>query len=1667
MLLWVTHRPQTSSSLALLTGSSAARTKACPGRDLGEGVRGRNILSLAADPADGQRLYAGLNIGLFVTADGGSTWNAVQGPGSGILSVATSPVDGNRVYAGTFGRGIFVSRDRGESWSAGGNEIGAEMIFAIAAAPVDAETVYAGSASGLFRSNDGGNSWEAVGVELAGHSVRAIQLSAVDPNLMIVGTFGGGLFRSRDGGQSWSTSNDGLGDLGIRSLAVDEASVRQLNDQDDVPRTGEPQVMYVATSTGGFYRTKDGGVSWLAINDGLPGLAARAVLINPADANRILGGGIADGVWEIDFDPEPQIELAGVPVDFGEVDVGVLSVHGLTILNSGSAELIVSGMDLPASEFAVAPDPPFAVAPQAETRVEVRFLPQRNGLVEASLTLRSNDPDEREITVAVRGTGIQPRLVVEPEQVLFNDVRLGEFADTTVVVTNAGTADITIRNAFFDNSTFRLLEFEPRLLRRGERMFLPVRFAPEQALGHTGRLILLTDALTQPRFEINVDGEGVAPVISLSERSVDFGTVVIKGTRPFEVQVSNGGNVDLVIERIELLSAPFAIQSEGAATVAPGSTFSIDLTFAPLTSGVAEDTLRVFSNALAPFDVVELPLHGVGGALALTANPPVSINPGAARMIIADLDRDGSRDIVLADSVLGVLQVLLNDGQALVPETNKSVYPGLLSAFEPWDEPVAVAAATIFDIGPDLIVADRVAQSVSIIRNNGLGGFNDRREDIFIGHDIAELQAMDLDADGDVDIAVASAESPSLTMLFNNGLGTFNARTTELIGGMPTAMKSANLNSDGRADLVVATESRDGVSVLLSNGLGGFERRSDFNVGLLPVDVEIVDYDADGDNDIVTANRGSLDFSLLANDGFGSFPVEPIQVSTGTQTENRLQPQALALSDLSADEFSDLVAVGPESPHIVFLENDAGLGFSPKDLLTSSTPARSVEIVDMNGDGVNDLVVFSSSASQVQVFINENTRRQDPPRPPTKVSARDVPRDLGRQIEISWHAPELNEQIGRTTTYTIYRSTTADGTFESIGEALAGFRTFVDTRAPLGETFYYKVVAGNASSMSELSAATSAASRPAPFFELELLNEPRFSVGDTLRVKTFVTPADHAVSGLSLYITFDDSVLTLIDAIDDPESVAPVSPFRLDGELRTDGLTWLPEDQAVVENRLHQGSTNRIDISLVGLVLPPGNDPIPLGEIWFLTGTDAVTDITIDDEFQFNRSSGVIDGETGAWILPFISPRPTQVTIRDFPVTGQVELEGRDRDRDVSMDLVFIDEEGGQLASPLNDENRLRPGIQVTLDADGGFQLAQIPAGTYRVFAKSPSYLRGRVVLGENALTGVPVGQTSEEVGGLSRPHLNFEWVDADSLVVPVLPAGDGNDDNRVNLADFGLLVRYFGVNQDNRADWTIAQTLDFDASDMIDLADFFLLAQNFGEVGLEPFAVAKQAPAPGWVRPQADPPEHQVLLVGEVGAISGFAIAFAGDQELEYSQEGTIWQGEGMQIHQWQKGDLHWFVGALTEPDRQVYGDGVLARVSDVGEMPVRHVEVLTPEGDVVRPTVRASVQVPSQSALLQNYPNPFNPTTVIPFQVGSEAAFVGIDSELPDGGGRWVELEIFNPLGQKLRTLVGAAMPAGSHHLEWDGRDDSGTAVASGIYIYRLRIGRFVQSRRLLLMR
>ncbi len=94
----------------------------------------------------------------------------------------------------------------------------------------------------------------------------------------------------------------------------------------------------------------------------------------------------------------------------------------------------------------------------------------------------------------------------------------------------------------------------------------------------------------------------------------------------------------------------------------------------------------------------------------------------------------------------------------------------------------------------------------------------------------------------------------------------------------------------------------------------------------------------------------------------------------------------------------------------------------------------------------------------------------------------------------------------------------------------------------------------------------------------------------------------------------------------------------------------------------------------------------------------------------------------------------------------------------------------------------------------------------------------------------------------------------------------------------------------------------------------------------------------------------------------------------------------------------------------------------------------------------------IPDDFALAQNVPNPFNPTTQIKFDLPRES---------------YVRLSIINVLGQQVKTLVAESLPAGTHTVTFDGKNDNYQTLASGVYFYRLDTEGFSQSKKMILLK
>ena len=161
-----------------------------------------------------------------------------------------------------------------------------EHVHALAVA-ADGRTLWLGAHTGLFRSGDGGRAWQPV--KLSGVSshldIMTLLADPRDGRTLFLGTHEAGVFRTKDGGVSWAQMNNGIGGLDVHGLALDPNEPARLHAA--VRGRGE-----------GVYRTTDVGGKWVRVDDGPPGEVKVLASVNIATGmgGIFLYAGTAEGL---------------------------------------------------------------------------------------------------------------------------------------------------------------------------------------------------------------------------------------------------------------------------------------------------------------------------------------------------------------------------------------------------------------------------------------------------------------------------------------------------------------------------------------------------------------------------------------------------------------------------------------------------------------------------------------------------------------------------------------------------------------------------------------------------------------------------------------------------------------------------------------------------------------------------------------------------------------------------------------------------------------------------------------------------------------------------------------------------------------------------------------------------------------------------------------------------------------------------------------------------------------------------------------------------------------------------------------------------------------------------------------------------------------------------
>ncbi|MFP4502307.1 MAG: FG-GAP repeat domain-containing protein [Candidatus Hydrogenedentota bacterium] len=345
--------------------------------------------------------------------------------------------------------------------------------------------------------------------------------------------------------------------------------------------------------------------------------------------------------------------------------------------------------------------------------------------------------------------------------------------------------------------------------------------------------------------------------------------------------------------------------------------------------------------------------------------------PDIRHIAAADLDGDGTVDLVTANAGTNTVSVFLGNGDG---------------TFMYWDDLAAGDGpryVLLLDLNadgrPDIVTANRDSNDLSVFRSNDDGAY-DPAVNVPVDTNPRAIAPIDLDHNALPDLVVSNTGAGSLSLLPGAAGGTFDPAVHVPLDDLPTRLAVADFDSDGVDDVACVlfsaetSQTRGAVAVLAGDGAGGLGSARVFGAGKGSIDVAAADIRGDSQPDLIVANSTGDNISLLLGRGDGSF-----------ETDERFRvggrPRAIEAGDFNEDGMVDLAVTNLETGDISVLLGDGAARLAPEAALSFTGVPRALALGDLNNNNHTDIVATDLFGGQVAVYLGrgdgtfQNARR--------------------------------------------------------------------------------------------------------------------------------------------------------------------------------------------------------------------------------------------------------------------------------------------------------------------------------------------------------------------------------------------------------------------------------------------------------------------------------------------------------------------------------------------------------------------------------------------------------------------------------------------------------------------------------------------------------------------
>ena len=346
----------------------------------------------------------------------------------------------------------------------------------------------------------------------------------------------------------------------------------------------------------------------------------------------------------------PPGDLAAAPasVSFGNVQVGTSQILSDTISNTGGSSLTVSQGTVTGAGFTVTGlTYPLTLSPSQSAPFSVTFSPAAAGTATGNIAF-TNDASSSPLNVALSGTAVAAGSVAtNPTSIAFGDVQIGLSQSQTETLTNSGGTSVTVSQATFSGAGFTATGLTlPLTLAPSQSATFGVVFAPTAA-GTAISILSLTVSGSSRTLDVALSGNGFTPaLLNASPTSLAFSGVQVGKSQSQTETLTNSGGVSAIISQVSVSGTGFSISGVTTPiTLGPSQSTSFTVKFSPQSTGSADGTVAITSNAADSSLTVTL-----SGSATGTAQGQLSVSPGTINVGNVTVGTSGTQTAALVAS---------------------------------------------------------------------------------------------------------------------------------------------------------------------------------------------------------------------------------------------------------------------------------------------------------------------------------------------------------------------------------------------------------------------------------------------------------------------------------------------------------------------------------------------------------------------------------------------------------------------------------------------------------------------------------------------------------------------------------------------------------------------------------------------------------------------------------------------------------------------------------------------------------------------------------------------------------------------------------------------------------------------------------------------------------